>query len=373
MPPLYDIAVIGCGGMGSAVLYHAAQLGSRVLGLEQFDLVHDRGSSHGQTRIIRQAYFEHPNYVPLLLEAYDLWHALEHRHGQQLYFETGLLQVGPPNGIVVPGVLGSAALHRLDVDHFNRNQLIKRFPVFQFTGNCEGVFEKRAGYLRVEQCVQAHLDAAIQDGADIRPRHQLERIQTDSGAIRLVTSKGDFAANRVIFTVGSWMPRWWPNTENNITILKKHLHWYDCDDSFMSSRQCPAFLFETKEGCFYGFPKVDAAGLKVSEHSGGDPINDPGELNSELNPVDLQRIDHFLANNLHGHFAHRDHCTCMYTMTNDQHFWIDKHPNDERLLIAGGFSGHGFKFASVIGKLVAQWAVHDHRDTRLEFLGARPT
>ncbi|HWL75387.1 MAG TPA: FAD-dependent oxidoreductase, partial [Burkholderiaceae bacterium] len=157
---MYDAIVLGTGGVGSAALFQVARRGARVLGLDRFSPPHDRGSSHGQTRIIRQAYFEHPDYVPLLLRAYELWEELSHIAGEQLYHETGLLQVGPRDGVVLRGVLESARRHALDVDQLPAAEILSRFPGFCANKDWQGVLEHRAGYLLVERCVQAHLDAA---------------------------------------------------------------------------------------------------------------------------------------------------------------------------------------------------------------------
>ncbi|MCC6508087.1 MAG: N-methyl-L-tryptophan oxidase [Pirellulaceae bacterium] len=368
----FDLAVIGCGGIGSAVLYHAAKTGAKAIGIEQFQPVHDRGSSHGHTRIIRQAYFEHPDYVPLLLEAYQLWSELEQSAGQQLYVQTGLLQAGPVDGEIVPGVLRSAALHDLAVDQLTAQQAMERYPMFRLPADHIAAFEQRAGYLFVEQCVGAHLRLAVEANAQLFSDTRLIDFDASGELIRLNTDRGIIEARRMVMTVGAWLPRWMSAVNMPLTVLRKHLHWYQSNDQrTQRSQGCPLFFFENEIGSFYGFPAIDAQwGLKVAEHSGGESISDPATLDRTLESNDLARIEQFLGEYFHGELIHQQHAVCMYTMTKDQHFLIDVHPHDDRIWLAGGFSGHGFKFASVLGKLVSQAALGNGWDERLKFLRA---
>ena len=161
---IYDVIVIGCGGVGSATLWQLASRGARVLGIDPYAPGHDRGSSHGDTRVIRQAYFEHPDYVPLLRRAYALWSDLEQQAGRRLYHETGVLEIGPPNGEVVPGVLTSARVHGLEVESLTADEVAQRFPGCAVPDGDVAVFEKRGGFLRVEDCVIACARQAGQRG-----------------------------------------------------------------------------------------------------------------------------------------------------------------------------------------------------------------
>jgi sarcosine oxidase len=366
----FDVAVIGCGGIGSAVVYHAARLGARTLGLEQFQFVHDRGSSHGQTRIIRQAYFEHPHYVPLLLEAYELWHQLEQERRQQLYFQTGLLQAGPHDGVIVPGVLASAHEHKLRVEPLTAAQAMARFPMFRLPSDHVAAYEPRAGYLLVEQCVEAHLKAAQGSGATLLSEVKVLDYTSHAGGVRLNTTHGSFTAKQVIMTVGAWLPDWLQADYAQLRVLRKHLHWFSSSDERTKlTSKCPLYFFENSSGCYYGFPSIDALGIKVAEHSGGEEVTDPAKLDRTLDAKDLSRIEAFLKQTFYGEMQHQQHVVCMYTMTDDHHFLIDRHPADERIWLAGGFSGHGFKFASVMGRLLAQACLGGSLDKRLEFLG----
>ncbi len=366
----FDTVVVGCGGIGSAVLYHIAKRQSSVLGLEQFGWVHDRGSSHGQTRIIRQAYFEHADYVPLLIEAYDEWYRLERDRQRKLLYEIGLLQVGPEDGQVVPGVLKSASTHGLAIEALDQGSLEKRFPLFRAPEGHVGAFESKAGYLLVEECVRSHLDGARQAGAQALDHCRLTGVSTTDQGIELTTTRGVFLAQQVVLTVGAWLKDWLQLSHQPLKVLKKHLHWFDPDrKEYFDTRECPLFLFEVAEGCFYGFPAIDGRGMKVAEHSGGECLEELDSIERGLDRDDLARVTQFMGRAMRGTFRHREHQTCMYTMTKDSHFLIDHHPMDQRILLAGGFSGHGFKFASILGKLISDWIVDRRWDSRLRFLG----
>ena len=370
---IYDLAVIGCGGIGSAVLYHAAAQGSKAIGIEQYSPAHNRGSSHGHTRIIRQAYFEHPNYVPLLLEAYELWADLERIAGEQLYVETGLLQAGPTDGIVVPGVLRSAAEHNLPIDRLTPDEAMQRFPMFRIPSDHVAAYEHRAGYLFVERCVEAHLKAAQDRGARLISDCAVTGYQPEGSGYRIATQHGDVLAQRIVITVGAWLPGWLSGEFMRLQVLRKHLHWFKSSDQRVRQSQgCPLFFFENAVGCFYGFPAIDERwGLKVAEHSGGEPISDPNQLDRSIDPGDEARINSFVESYFHGQHMSQRHDVCMYTMTSDHHFLIDEHPEHPGVIIAGGFSGHGFKFASVLGKRISHSQLQGTNDNSLAFLARR--
>src|SRR5205823_11824179 len=204
---VYDVIVLGTGGVGSAAAYQLAKRGANVLGIDQFPGGHDRGSSHGETRVIRQAYFEHPDYVPLLLRAYELWHELERQSGIDLLHQVGLLQVGPPQGLVVHGVVEAARLHGLSVDSLTATEVCRRFPGFRVPEGSVGVFEPAAGYLKVEKCVLAHLAGAKQHGATLQFGVTVSDWHAEKGGIRVLSDQGDFSAERLLITAGPWAPQ----------------------------------------------------------------------------------------------------------------------------------------------------------------------
>jgi monomeric sarcosine oxidase len=372
---MYDVVVLGTGGVGSASLYHLARRGVRALGLDRFPGGHDRGSSHGDTRVIRLAYFEHPDYVPLLRRAYTLWGDLERTVAESLYDEVGLLEVGPPDGELIPGVLRSAALHGLDIEALDPVDVERRFPGFRVPTGCRAVFERRAGYLRVERCVLAHLRAAMACGAEHRTGVDVLGWHESSDHVVVETSAGPVAARRLVIAPGAWAPALvaggeatWPVP---FQVLLKHLHWFQPRTAdYRPTGTCPTFFYEVPSGLFYGFPEVDEWGVKMANHAGGTRIDDPLAAPRAIDPDDLHLLEQFIGDCMPGMTrTHRRHATCFYTMTPDGHFVIDRHPLSERVVFAAGLSGHGFKFASVLGEILATWSLDGGPSLPVEFLG----
>lgn len=371
----YDVIVLGTGGVGSAALFHLARRGTSVLGIDRFPGGHDRGSSHGQTRIIRQAYFEHPDYVPLLLSAYQAWHDLEARCGEKLLYQVGLLEIGPPDGVVLPGVLESARQHQLAVDHLSAREAAQRFPGFNVPERCEAVFEREAGYLLVERCVLAHLAEAQRLGARVRTGESVVRWSANSTGVTVETDRGSYSAARLVITAGAWSGELLADLGIRLRVLRKHLHWYTAaDDHYRFDRGCPTFLYEVPEGIFYGFPQLDEWGVKVGEHSGGNEVVDPLVDSRAVEPDDRRRVEAFVAANLPGvTLTPTNHATCFYTMSPDEHFLVDKHPEHEQVAFAAGLSGHGFKFAGVLGQVLADLALDGRTHLPVGFLSvSRP-
>jgi monomeric sarcosine oxidase len=366
---VYDVIVVGAGGVGSAALWQLAKRGVRVLGVDRFPPPHDRGSSHGHTRIIRQAYFEHADYVPLLLRSYELWEELESVVAKQLKFETGLLQIGPPNGEVVPGVLKAADLHGLAVDSFSSREVSKRWPAIRPPEDSLGVFERRAGYLRVEECVAACLSAAQQAGAELMTDVEVYgwRLGDD---ITLHTSRGDLTANRLIVAAGPWAGQLLASLNVPLEVRRKPLMWFPSNDpTTRADAGFPCYLFELPQGVFYGFPQIDQHGLKMGEHSAGEPVADPLNVDRSLRQSDLAPVEAFAARCLP---TLKPTCTkhviCMYTMSPDEHFIVDRQPDDPRVAFAAGLSGHGFKFTPVLGQALAELILDGQTELPIAFL-----
>lgn len=366
----HEVLVVGCGGVGSAALYHLARRGVSVLGLEQHQIGHDLGSSHGRTRIIRLAYFEHPDYVPLLRRAYDLWAELSEQAGQRLFTPTGLLEVGPPDGQVVPGVLRSAAEHALAVDRFDTDEARAMFPAFRFDDGEVAVFEHDAGHLRVEACVTAHVRLAEQRGAEVRTGVRVRGIgATPDGGIAVTTDGGTFTADRAIVTAGAWASSLLGEVGMPLEVRRKHVYWFDGPDP--ADPDLPAFLFERPAGVFYGIPAVDDLGIKVAEHTGG-AVVDPDRVDRADDPVARERVSAFVRGRVRGVGpAINHHEVCLYTMTPDGHFVVDRHPTIDGLAFAAGLSGHGFKFTAVLGEMLADLVTDGRSDLDGGFLRIR--
>jgi len=366
----YDCIVLGLGGFGSAALLQLAQRGARVLGLEQFGPVHDRGSSHGETRVIRRAYYEHPDYVPLVSRAYEHWHALERETGRTLYTRTGLLLAARRGSEAVAGTMDVVARHNLDIHEIPLDDARREYPTFQFRDDDAVIYEADAGYLFVEDCVRAHLDCATARGATARFHEAAQSIEADASSVRVRTNQGEYQAAKLIVAGGAWSGRLLSDLRLPLTVLRKVLTWYPiAEGSSERHTHAPVFLFQDDEGVFYGFPSLDGRTLKMAEHSAGRPIDDPDQLDRSLLPHDTAPIEQFIARRL------RDverpavrHGVCMYTMTPDQHFIVDRHPHQKNVVIGAGFSGHGFKFTPAIGEALADLALNGRTALPIEFL-----
>lgn len=369
----YDAIVLGTGGVGSAALFHLARRGLRVLGIDRFTPGHDRGSSHGETRIIRQAYFEHPDYVPLLLRAYELWAELEALSGQQLFYQVGLLQVGRRDGAVVSGVLHSAKLHGLKVEELTAAETQRRFPGFAVPPEMSGVFEPRAGYLLVESCVLAHLRAAKKVGAGHLPETEVLSWRASGDEVVVTTNRGEFHAARLVISPGAWAGEMLAWLGVPLEVRRKHVYWFSPTAAeYAASSGCPTFLYELPEGVFYGFPALAPHGLKAAEHSGGELVTDPANDPRANNAADRERVTKFLARYVPGvsRTASR-HSVCFYAITPDEHFVVDRHPDHPNVAFAAGLSGHGFKFTGVMGEVLADLAIGGRTEMPIGFLGLR--
>jgi sarcosine oxidase len=371
----YDAIVLGAGGVGSAAMWQLARRGVRVLGIDRFAPPHDRGSSHGQTRIIRQAYFEHADYVPLALESYRLWAELEQHAGKRLLHQTGLLEMGPPDGIVVPGVLRAAREHGLDVEQLSAREATERWPAFRAADEMVGVFERTAGLLRVEECVRAQLVAAQEAGAELRVGVNVLGWSSATDGVHVETSAGRFAAQRLVVTAGAWAGSLLADLDLGLVVRRKAVMWHEADDERTRVEAgFPCYLFELPTGIFYGFPDLDGRGLKAAEHSGGEPVSEPLTVDRTLRDEDRAPVEAFLREHLPAaQVPCREHSVCLYTMSPDENFIVDRHPRDERVVFAAGLSGHGFKFAPALGAALADLAAQGSTRLPVEFLGLRGT
>lgn len=383
MTETFDCIVLGVGGFGSGALYHLARRGARVLGIEQFSVAHDRGSSHGETRIIRKAYFEHPDYVPLLHRAYDLWQNLERETQAKLLHQVGLFIAGRPDCESVAGTLLAARLHHLPVEQMAPAAARLRFPGYQFPDDFSIVFEPDAGYLAVEDCVAAHVAAAIGAQAQVRTGETVVSWESDGKRVLVRTDRGTYSAASLIITAGPWAAQVLAQAERDaspdgpgavdwrslLSVVRKPVFWFADDGKFDAASGTPTFFYETPEGQFYGFPRIDGRSIKVAEHTLGDPVADPLSVDRDQHPGDLSRVADFLREFLPGiePFPVR-HSVCMYTRTPDCHFCIDRHPEFANVAIGAGFSGHGFKFTSVLGEALAELALTGTTALPIEFL-----
>ncbi len=362
---MYDVIVIGLGGMGSAAAQHLAARGKRVLGLEQFMPVHDLGSSHGSSRIFRQSYWEDPAYVPLLLRSHELWTSLEKKTATTVLHTTGGLYIGACDSELVRGSLNTAVNNQLPHDLLDAGQIKKKFPFFTPGTEDVGVLEHRAGYLDPDKCVSLQLAEAARNGAELSFHEKVLEWKATSSRAVVKTEKATYEADRLIISSGAWAPQLLREAKLPLTVTRQVLFWFEPEGSIdpFSPQRCPVYVFEAKHGRdpIYGFPATEgrSGGVKVAIH-GSPEVCTPETINRNMEEEDLVRIREKLSHSIPalGKKLLKTK-TCMYTMTPDEHFIVGHHPEFSSVMIAAGFSGHGFKFANVIGEILADLAMHD--------------
>ena len=358
----YDVIVAGVGGMGSAACWQLARRGQRVLGLERFDIPHSMGSSHGISRIIRLPYYEHPAYVPLLRRAYELWADAERATGQELLVTTGSIDASPEDDPLFQGALASARLHGLDHEVLTGDQVNARFPGYKLPPASRAVFQRQGGLIASERAIVAHVQAAQAAGATIRAREPVLGWQVlPSGAVEVRTPKGVHQAERLILTTGAWMGEMVAQLAGRAVAERQVLAWLQpLRPELFTPNRFPVFNLQVEEGRYYGFPVYEVPGFKFGryhhrgEASAADAMR--REVDSEDEALLRQFGDRYFPLGSGPTMALR---TCMFTNTPDEHFIIDHHPGLKQVVLASPCSGHGYKFCSVVGEILADLATGD--------------
>ena len=355
---VYDAIVVGVGAMGSAACYHLARRGLRTLGLERFDIPHAMGSSHGITRIIRLAYYEHPSYVPLLLRAFELWDELEEESGRRLLEATGTLDASGPDEVVF--VESLASCRRFDLEHevLTSAELTARYPGYRLPPGHMALFQPRGGFLLPERCISAHVAGALAAGADVRARERVLGWEPDGDGVRVTTERGVYEGGRLVLVPGAWIASLVPALAGLAQPERQVLGWFaPLDPALFAPARFPVFNLLVPEGRYYGFPQYDVPGFKIGLYHHLEEQVDPDDFWREAGPADeaplrLATERYFPAAN-GPTMALR---TCMFTNTPDEHFILDTLPDAPQVIVASPCSGHGFKFAPVIGEILADLA-----------------
>ncbi|HEY5253376.1 MAG TPA: N-methyl-L-tryptophan oxidase [Acidobacteriaceae bacterium] len=370
-----DVIVIGLGGMGASAAYQLAARGASVIGMDQFEPAHNRGSSHGASRIIRQAYYEHPSYVPLLMRAYDLWRKLEQdSRDDSLLQITGGIYFGTPDSATVSGSLQSAVQYNLPHELLDRAEIHRRYPIFQARSDEVAVWESNAGFVRPERAIQACLQQATHHGAELHFNEPVSAWEaTATGTVRVTTGSGVYESDRLILAPGAWAPDKLSDLKIPFVVHRHVMAWFNPVGGIgaFTPDQFPIYLWENNpQSIFYGFPAIDGSngGAKIAMHTGGD-VCSPQSIDRNIRADDEHELREQIAARLpalNGPLLSA--ATCMYTMTPDQHFVVGLHPTHSQVAIACGFSGHGFKFAPVIGEILADLALSGKTAYPIEFL-----
>jgi len=367
----WDTIVLGLGGMGSAALAHVAARGGRVIGLERFQPIHGFGSSHGNSRIIRQTYFLDARYVTLAKRAYELWRELEAQTGEPLMNITGGLMLSTRDNNIVDGALQSAREHALAHELLERHELARRYPFMNFRDGEVALFEPTAGFVRPEACIGAHLRWAIESGAQARFGTSVTRYEATANGVRVWTSDGEVIdAGRLIVTAGAWLGRIATDLGLPLVVERQVMHWFapSAEGDTSDVESLPIFIVARAEGRVYGFPYVPGEGIKIAIYRSFEPT-DPDNVDRNVSPEEVAPVRAFLDGLIPGAAAtYLRSKVCLYTLTPDEHFIIGLHPAHANVVIAGGFSGHGFKFCSVVGEIVADLALEGRTRHPIGFL-----
>jgi sarcosine oxidase len=354
----YNTIVVGVGGMGSATCYQLARRGKTVLGIERFDVPHDLGSSHGYTRIIRLAYYEHPSYVMLLKRAYELWDELEGRTGTQVLHKTGSIDCGPADSWVFKGSLQSCIEYDLPHEVLTGRELSTRFPGYRLPAENLAVLQKDGGFLVPEQATVTFVEAAHALGAEIHGREALLDWEPWGDGVRVFTDRDEYTADSLVFSGGSWSQNLLPFLRGLAVPERQVLAWLQpARPDYFRPENFPVFNCLVPEGRYYGFPVFAVPGFKFGRYHHFEESGEAEYLSREAFREDEEVLRDFAAR----YFPDGAGPTmilkaCLFTNSPDRHFIIDLHPDYPQVSFAAGFSGHGYKFASVIGEVLADLA-----------------
>jgi sarcosine oxidase len=364
---VHDSIVVGLGAHGSAAAYHLAKRGRSVLGFDRFARGHSLASFGGLSRIIRLSYYEHPSYVPLLKRAWDLWRELERDGGETLLTQTGGLYLGPPEGQLVSGSLASARMHGLAHELLDSSELRRRYPLFDVERDWVGVVDVQAGWLAPERSVETHLRLAERHGATLRFAEAIERWERDGDGVRVSSAQGTYRAERLVIAAGPWLPRLLPRLAPHLWVERSVLFWFEPRLEREAFAKLPVYIVEDTDRLYYGFPYDPASGLKMAGLHFGDRV-DPDTVDREPNAADEKRVRAWLRRRMPlANGERRRAQVCLYTNSPDGHFIIDR---DGPVTYASACSGHGFKFASAVGEILADLAVSGRSTLDIGFLSS---
>ncbi|NBX75613.1 MAG: N-methyl-L-tryptophan oxidase [Proteobacteria bacterium] len=370
--PSFDCIVLGLGAMGSSTAYQLALKGKKVLGLEQFTCAHDRGSSHGETRLIRKAYFEHPDYVPLLERSYQLWKELELRSRKKLLHETGLVIFGEEKkSQILQGVRLSSSRYGIPIEEWDYKTIQKRFPQANVSSSFIGLYEKSGGYLEVENCVQTFCEQAGHLGSELHFEEPVNSWKKTESGFEVMTSKGTYHAQQLVITTGSWNGILLKEANPFLKVHRAPLFWFESQGKFKKEKGVPCFAFDVPEGFFYGFTESGGE-VKIALHQPLELVKDPSREDRSVKPEEAKPVTDFVVEYLKDLNPEPTRgAICFYTLSPDTHFILDAIPDCPGGFWAGGFSGHGFKFASLIGEVLSDWVIDGKTRSPVQFLAMR--
>jgi sarcosine oxidase len=356
---VFDQIVIGVGGMGSAAIYELARRGQRVLGLEQFSIPHELGSSAGSTRIFRFAYFAHPSYVPLMRLAFARWRALQHDFGETLLTVTGGLDIGLPSGRVVSGAKAACREHRLTHDVLRANEVMRRHPAWRLPAEFEAVYQPEAGFLPADRAILAHATLARRLGADLREDEPVRSWKAIGDRVEVDTARGSYEAGALVIAAGAWTGKLLSRFRTLAVPERQVVGWFKTPGREFALQSFPVFILDCPEqGNFYGFPERVNEGFKIGKFRHRRENVDPDCIDRNVGVKDaavLTWAGRYLAHPMGSPVGFK---TCMFVNSPDEHFILDMLPEHRNIVVAAGFSGHGYKFCSGVGEILADLSMH---------------
>jgi len=372
----FDVIVLGAGAMGSAAAYHLAQRGKRVLLLEQFAIGHDRGSSHGSSRIIRYSY-NHPAYIALSKAAFPMWFALEQEAGEKLYTRTGGLDFGPPDeeSLIDTGIAMTAS--GIEYETLSSAEASKRFPQFRFPDDWLILYQEETGMMAATRCVLAHVRLAKQHGAAVIDNSPVVNLTIRPDSVEVHTRTDSYTAAKLVIATGAWAGAMFETLDLNLPLmpLRTQPVFFQPENSAdYQPGRFPCYIahtFSQYAHMGYGLPDADGIGVKIATH-GGRAVNDPSQINYTPYDEEVEMARAFARKHIPGaaDAPVGDTHACIYTMTPDEHFIIDLHPAYSHVVVSSACSGHGFKFSTLIGSILADLAIDGHTEHDISLFSA---
>lgn len=372
---IFDVIVLGVGSMGSSACYYLAKEGHSVLGLEQFDIPHDLGSHSGQSRIIRKAYFEHPSYVPLLDKAYKNWKDLEQVTSSKIYFDTGLAYFGPKDHLLIKGSLDSASKYDIKMNQMSALEQKKSLPQFNIPENYTNMLEVDAGFVTPERAILTYVEQALKHGASIHTKEKVIDWKSNEGEITVRTNSQTYRCKKLVITTGAWTSKL--TSIDNLQVRRQTVAWAqpkNWEEFALGNFPCWTYANPSVRGIYYGFPVLPSTtfgspiGLKFAHHTPG-KLSDPDMVHRNISKQEeadlVKAIRQFIPEGIESIHTIK---SCLYTYSPDENFIIDFYEENKNVVLAAGFSGHGFKFASVVGEILSDLAMTGETTQPIDFL-----
>jgi sarcosine oxidase len=366
----YDVVVVGLGAMGSAALFALAQRGCRVIGIERYEPGHSLGSSYGESRIIRMAYYEDPVYVPLLRLAYEAWERLESHTGEHILTVTGILEAGIEGSALVEGSLRSARQHDIPHEMLLPEQANKRFPAFSIPLDWQCVFQPDAGILQPEKAINLFVKLASELGATVALGTRVKNVLPVGDHVEVYLESGEtIEAGSAVLAVGPWIQELVPEFGSTMRLTRQPLMWFEPQESrLVRPPTMPVFFFDTPDDLIYGFPDFRGSGVKVASHVSCGELTTADEIRAEVSDEEKAHLKRMMGRFVPAAAGRvRQTHVCIYTRSTDEHFVLGLHPSASQIVLASPCSGHGFKFSSIFGEILADLAMTRATDKPIDF------